>query len=143
MKAFLIIACLFSTANLMAQNLGNLSNEWLLLQEQDGVQVFAKSEPCKMAESSPKPFDIAFLKIVNNTNSEKKVAYNFVIEFTEGCTGCDEELESFFIQKVPANSTLEEDCSFKGQGMAHIIRNQNFSGGWNFEKVSITNLKID
>lgn len=143
MNAILFIACLFSSASFMAQNLGNLTNDWQLLQDQDGVQIYAKQDACKMADSAPKPFDIAFLKIVNNTNSEKKVAYNFVIEFTEGCNGCDDELESFFIQTVPANSSLEEDCNFKFEGMAHIVRNPNFNGGWNFEKVSVSNLKID
>ena len=143
MKAILFIACLFSSASFMAQSLGNLTNEWQLMQEKDGVQVFAKVEPCKMSEQTPKPFDIAFLKIVNNTNQDIAVAYNFVIEFAEGCNGCDGRDESRFNQKIPANTTIAEDCSFKQNGMSHIIRNRNFDGGWNFEKVSITNLKID
>ena len=143
MKAILFIACLFSSASFMAQNLGNLSNEWQLLQEKEGIQIFAKVEPCMMSEQTPKPFDIAFLKIVNNTNQEVEIAYNFVIEYTEGCNGCDGGDESFFTQKIPANGTLVEDCNFKQNGMAHSIRNQNFDGGWNFEKVAITNLKID
>jgi hypothetical protein len=127
----------------MAQSLGNLTNNWKLIQETEGVQFFAKFEECKMSDKTPKPFDIAFLKIVNNTDEEVQVAYNFVIEYTEGCQGCDGSDESFFTQTIPANGSLEDDCNFLQEGMAHSVRNQNFKGGWNFKKVSVSNVKID
>jgi hypothetical protein len=134
---------LMSSGFFMAQSLGNLTYEWKLVQETDGVQFFAKYQECKMSEQSPKPFDIAFLKIVNNTNKDVQVAYNFVTEYTEGCNGCDGGDETHFTQTIPANGSIEDDCNFTQQGMAHSVRNQNFKGGWNFEKVSITNVKID
>jgi hypothetical protein len=142
-KTNLLFLFLMMSGSFMAQSLGNLTNDWKLIQDKDGVQFFAKTEECKMSEQSPKPFDIAFLKIVNNTNKEVEVAYNFVIEFTEGCNGCDGRDESRFSQKIPANGSIVEDCNFKQEGMAHIIRNQNFDGGWNFEKVSVANVTID
>jgi ribonuclease BN (tRNA processing enzyme) len=126
-----------------SQSTGNLSNEWQLLSEQSGVQIYGSVQPCSMSKDLPLPFDIAFLKIVNTTNEAKQVSYNFVIEYIEGCRGCNDELESFFIQKIQANSTLQEDCNFTQNGMSHIIKNPNFNGGWNFTNARITNLKID
>lgn len=126
-----------------AQSAGNLSNEWQLLNEQSGVQIFGRVQPCSMSKDLALPFDIAFLKIVNTTNEAKEVSYNFVIEYAEGCHGCNDELESFFMQKIEANSTIQEDCNFTHNGMSHVIKNPNFKGGWNFTKTRITNLKID
>lgn len=141
-KTSLLFLFLFLSGSLMAQSLGNLTKDWKLMQEVEGVQIYARVEPCKMSEQSPKPFDIAFLKIVNNTNQEVELAYNFVIKYTEGCNGCDGRDESYFTQTIAPMSSLIEDCGFKYKGMAHIVRNRNFDGGWNFEEVSIDNLKI-
>lgn len=139
----LVLLFLLLNGSIVAQSLGNLTLSWELIQEKDGVQFYAKYAECMMAGQNEKPFDIAFLKIVNNNSSEIKVNYNFVTEYLEGCNGCNSTEETTFRQSIPANSAIEDDCNFTQQGMAHIVRNQNFKGGWNFKRASITSIKLD
>ena len=85
----------------------------------------------------------AFLKIENTNDAEKMLHFNFGLQYTETCSGCDENSE--FAQRVliPANSSVEGSCS-KPNYLGRIVRNLNNPvAGWHFENVTINYLTVD
>ena len=142
-RAFLLILSASVSSLVSAQTTSSSTSDWTLMHEGNGVQIFAKEASCRISDQLEKPCDYAFLKIVNTTETDKFVYYNFGLSYTEQCNGCQDDTEFSYGINVPANSSLEGDCSFESKELSRIIRNPNLEGGWNFENVSITNPQID
>lgn len=134
----LILFCLsLLTTNVLAQ-----SNNWNLLHEEKGVQIFGMDTYCSN-DVETKPNHFAFLKIVNSNNENVKLNFGFALEFEEGCSGCDQDSEFFIAMDVPANSTLEGSCADQSGKLARMIRNANLPGGWSYQSMKITYPIID
>lgn len=138
------LAVLFASVSCLASaQTTSSTSDWTLLHEKDGIQIYSREESCSISDQYQKPCDYAFLKIVNTTPTEKFVYYNFGLLYTEECNGCQDDTEFSYGVSVPANDSLEGDCSFGRKELSRIIRNPNLEGGWNFEQVNITNPQID
>lgn len=122
--------------------LKDLSNEWKLIHEENGVQFLVKSQECSFT-GNKLPFVYSMLKIENSTDQSKKVTYNYVHYFQEGCDGCDANSEKTFTFEVAPNSSIEGDCDTKFAGLSSYIDNPNFDGGWHFESVQLLFLTVE
>ncbi len=134
---FALVLCTSSYAQSTANNA-----EWQLIHEESGVNFFGKEVYCSNpAEAQPSYF--AFLKIENTTNESVVLNYSLGLEFVEGCSGCDDNSEFTVRIEVPAQTTVEADCSFSKPALSRIIRNLNLPGGWEYQSMKIANLIID
>lgn len=114
---------------------------WFLLIDNNGVKIYSRTVECPY--EGMKPTIYAFLKIENTNATEKMVHFNFGLQYTETCSGCDENSE--FAQRIliPANSAVTGNCS-KPNYLGRIVRNLNNPvAGWNFENVTINYLTVD
>ena len=114
---------------------------WSLLVENDGVKIYSQTVECPF--EGMKPTIYAFLKIENTNDAETMLHFNFGLQYTETCSGCDENSE--FAQRVliPANSSVEGSCS-KPNYLGRIVRNLNNPvAGWHFENVIINYITVD
>lgn len=114
---------------------------WSLLIDNNGVKIYSRTIECPY--EGMKPTIYAFLKIENTNATEKTVHFNFGLQYTETCSGCDENSE--FAQRIliPANNTVTGNCS-KPNYLGRIVRNLNNPvAGWNFENVTINYLTVD
>ncbi len=140
LKRTLQLAVLFVTISLGSMAFGQTS-DWKLIHSENGVNIFALESECSI-KADWKPANYAFLKIENTTNSDKTLSYNFGLQYEEECSGCDGMYEWYFTLDVPANTTLEGDCTHE-KGLTRIISNPNLPGGYTFESIKIANTEID
>ncbi len=122
--------------------LQDLSNDWKLLHEESGIQFFVKTQECSFP-GNKLPFVYSILKIENTNAEAKKVTYNYVHYFEEGCDGCDANGERTFTYEVAPNTSIEGTCSSNDPGLSGYIDNPNFDGGWHFESVQLLFLTVD
>lgn len=118
------------------------SEEWRLIHEENGVKFFGKEIYCSNF-SEEKPSYYAFLKIENSNAQSVHLNYSLGLQFTEGCSGCNDNSEFTAVIDIPAGSTVEADCSFSQPALSRIIRNLNLVGGWEYHSMRIVNLIID
>ena len=88
-----------------------------------------------------KPFEYGALKIVNKTDKILKLGFNLVTIFEEGCEGCNGSDESRFYIDLRPNETYQATCKTEDRSL-FLIKNPNFSQGWNFKIAQIQNLDI-
>ena len=138
--AFIVLLSSFS----FSQNTEKfkLTSEWQLLENSSDVNFYVKRTECAVA-GFKLPLIYTFLKIENLSNQPKSLLFNFGLQYTEGCNGCEAGKEHAAYINIPANTTLEGDCNFKETQLTQLIKNPNLSGGWNFERPVITNLIIE
>jgi hypothetical protein len=141
--AFTAFSLLFSfSVSAQAKESSSPSEEvWQVIKEESGIKLSAKKTACTIFVGK-KPLVYFFLKLENTTNTSKKVTYNFGLQYVEGCSGCESGNESTFTVEVPANSSVEGDCSFKTTGLSRLVHNPNLRGGWVIEKPMITDFVI-
>lgn len=139
-KGFLMMIALISFS---AYGQSNGNNEWQLVKSQNGVNFYGMTIECETGVQGEKPSLYAVLKIENTSASAKKVYYSFGLEFTEGCSGCDQDSEFSHVLELNANQTIEGSCANDDAHVYRIIKNYNLPGGWEFQSFAITNLIID
>jgi hypothetical protein len=142
-KVFFAFSLLLTTFS-FAQNVEkfNLTSDWQLLQKSGEVNFYVKRMECAI-DGFKLPLIYTFMKIENISNESKSILFNFGLQYTEGCNGCEAGKEHAAFINIPANSTLEGDCTFKENQLTQLIKNPNLSGGWNFERPVITNLIVE
>lgn len=138
----LLLTSTFSFGQGAGSNSFTLSDDWQLLQKKEGLNFSVKRETCEVFAGA-KPLVYTFMKIENNTSQKKQVVFNFGLEFKEGCSGCELGREFTVSMEIPANTTLEGDCSFVRAELTRLIYNPNLAGGWEFIAPTIKNLSID
>lgn len=141
LKSTLRTAALFLTVCLGSISFGQTTDDWQLVHEENGVQIFATQSECSI-KPDWKPANYAFLKIVNSSNTDRTVSYDFGLEYQEDCSGCYGSNEFHFTMNVPANTTIEGDCTHP-EGLTRIISNPNLEGGYTFQSIKIANTEID
>ena len=138
----LLLTMSFQSNSQTALKLNELSSDWKLLHQEEGVQFFVKKESCSFPKNEL-PFVYTMLKIENTTDQPKKVTYNYVQYFEEGCDGCDANGERTFTFEVAPNSSIEGNCNSTFAGLSGYVDNPNFDGGWHFESVKLMFLTIE
>ena len=120
----------------------DLTSEWQLMQEEAGIQFFVKQEYCKRPASEKKS-QYSFVNLVNTTDSDVTVQFQLGVQYDEGCNGCIGNAESIKTVIVPANSSLEGDCSFENYQLSVLIKNLNHNNSREFESLKLVEFKID
>lgn len=125
-STLLIFIALISFNGFSQDKLGadELSDKWTLLSEKEGVQFFVKKVECNL-ENMEFPLTFTFIKINNTTDSDKDIHFQMAHHYTDRCGGCDESPESLYNIIVPANSSIENDCTFNHAELSRIIDNPN------------------
>ncbi len=144
LKKGLIAFLLLITSSSFGQNNEKfkLSSDWQLLENASEVNFYVKRTECTVA-GFKLPLIYTFMKIENLSNQPKSILFNFGLQYTEGCNGCEAGKEHAAYITIPAKTSLEGDCNFKETQLTQLINNPNLSGGWKFERPVITNLIIE
>jgi hypothetical protein len=93
-------------------------------------------------ESGKLPYQFAFLKIENLTNVNLHVGFNIVVQFEEGCAGCNGNDESLYYLSLSSNQVHTATCATDDKTKIYL-RNPNYSGAWNFQELRIENLVVE
>ena len=142
-KAFLVILFL-APMFLFGQEFkkSDLTNDWKLFSENNGLKMFLRSETCKI-EGAPKPFDYVFIKLENTTSEEKTIDFQLGLNYQETCVGCsteDHEAKRNFT--IPANTTWMGDNTFVRGKMSYLIQNHNGLDNKTFKSIKLIYLNI-
>ncbi|MBN9292686.1 MAG: hypothetical protein J0G96_01755 [Flavobacteriia bacterium] len=128
----IVFCCAISSVSLSQKEHTLVSNQLLQISYSDGS---CEIEPGKL------PYQYAFLKIKNLTNSELTIGCNIAVQYEEGCNGCNGSDESRYYLKLNPNQLYTATCESDDRSLI-FIRNPNFSGAWNFKEIRIENLDI-
>lgn len=142
-KTLLVILCLVH-GSVFGQELKNteLTNQWTLLSETNGVKLFVKSENCQI-QGAPKSFDYVFVKLENTNSQEKTVDLQLGMNFTQACIGCvANDPEALRKITIPANSSVMGDATFQRGELSYLIANHNSPSVYTFKSVQLITLKI-
>lgn len=93
-------------------------------------------------ESGKLPYQFAFLKLQNLTNAAMHVGFNIVVQYDEGCSGCNGNDESLYYLSLSPNQVYEAGCGADDKSKIYL-RNPNFSGAWNFQQLRIENVIVE
>ena len=140
LKRTLQLAVLFVTISLGSMAFGQES-EWQLVQSKDGIEIYWQNIDCTYHESL-KPAVHANLKVVNTTDMDKTIQYNFGLQYEEACSGCGNDSEFSYSLTIPQNSELIGDCYNQIEGLNRVISNPNLQGGWEFKSISISSVTV-
>lgn len=120
----------------------DLTSEWQIIAQQDGVNIFVKEAHCDM-NNNGKPIVFSMIKLENTTNEKKSITYNYIHQYDQGCDGCGEGSEKIYTINLEGNSQMEDDCSIKFNGLSSIIKSPYITTSWKFESVSINILSVN
>lgn len=118
-----------------------LTSDWQLITQKDGIEIYVKEQHCDLNKNG-KPVIFSMLKVVNTTNQQRSVTYDYIHQYDQGCDGCNGNPERIFTVDLKPNSEIEEDCSISHAGLALSIHNPNVTSTWKFESVSTHILSI-
>lgn len=93
-------------------------------------------------ETGKQAYQFAFLKIENLTNANLHAGFNIVVQYDEGCAGCNGSDESLYYLSLTPNQVFTADCGTDEKSKIYL-RNPNFSGAWNFQELRIENLVVE
>lgn len=147
MRKLLLALILSGTSlSLMAQTSlspSNLKKDWSTLHQAEEIKIDIRKESCQI-EHVNKPFDYAFLRVENSGQSELSISFQLTVKYSDGtCAGCDTSIETVRTVIVPANSTIESDCSFKNGQLSYLLKSPFINAsGVDIESLEITNLQI-
>lgn len=142
-KTLLVILC-FAHLSVSGQELKkeDLDSNWKLLSEQDGLQMFIRSETCQI-QGAPKPFEYAFIKLTNNSSVDKTIDLQLGMNYNGDCIGCSlDDLEAKRKVFLPANASVEGDATFERGELSYLISNQNSPNPYSFKSIRVIYLKI-
>ena len=120
----------------------NLTSEWKVLKESNGLTFYVQKMACSQMYSKKDLIYVA-LKVENNTDQAIQIDYNFSLIYDETCSGCEVDGENRHSLTIPANSSIEGDCSNQGIGLDRIIENPNLATkGWELKGIDIKNINL-
>ena len=93
--AFMLVVVVFTSFSTLSQSevkADKLTNDWVLVQSQEDVDIYIRKEKCDVG--AQKLFTYAFIRIVNNRTEEKTVAFNFHVKYDNQCVGCGNTRET-------------------------------------------------
>jgi uncharacterized protein YcfL len=126
MKKFLIFSSvLLLSGGAFGQSLvkaDQLSSEWTLLGSNEQVNFEISRSECQISTVS-KPFDYAFVKITNKTNSEVQVNFQLGSWFNGECVDCETTAETVRSITLKPNSAQIGDCTFANGQLSVLIKN--------------------
>ncbi|MCC6700030.1 MAG: hypothetical protein IT221_00805 [Fluviicola sp.] len=136
---FLLISSIsFSQGKLSSQQ---LNESWQLLDESNGVKVFAQKQKCAL--SAPQmPLEFVFIRVENTTTSSVNVSYQLASIYSEGCVGCDANPETAISINVPAGASVTSTCEENKPGLQVLINNPNLKKGWSFQAIQLNGFKV-
>lgn len=111
----------FSQQIVSAENYGD---NWTLLQEKDGVEIFVRKAECERMYMK-EALIYTFIKVKNNTANDLSIDFQVAHQYEDRCAGCAEQTEHLKSITVPANSTIENDCKFENSALSALIDNPN------------------
>ena len=142
-KTLLVFLCLVQLS-VYGQELkkADLTSEWNLFSEKDGIKIFLRSETCDV-QGAAKPFDYTFIKVENTNSEEKIVDLQLGMNYNGNCIGCSvNDIEAKRKITVPANSFLLGDCTFERGELSYLIENKNYPNAFAFKSVKLIYLNI-
>ncbi len=118
-----------------------IKNDWTLYMTQNGVEIYLKKEACDVGAKDL--FTYAQVRLVNTTNTEKSVDFNFELYHENSCVGCTNVDEYRKSVTVPANGSLEGDSSFAHPELSLLIHNPYQTGLGELESLKVIQLIIE
>ena len=140
-KLFSVVVAISTVLCVNAQSLEQPNTDWSELTRKDGVIFWVKHQECSIVETQ-KPLQYAMMRVENTTNEKKQLSFNFGIQYTDVCSGCDDFSENHVDISIEPNSTVEGDCTFEKHLLTRLIYNPNHNHGRTFVKEVITNLTV-
>jgi hypothetical protein len=142
-KLLLVMLCLIHIP-VFGQELkkAEITSDWKLLSEKDGLKLFIKSETCQI-EGAPKPFDYVFIKLENSNSEDKSINFQLGVNYNQLCVGClatENEAQRNIV--IPANSTLFGDSTFERGELSYLIANHNGVYNYTFNSIRLIYLNI-
>lgn len=128
----------FSQGKLSSQQ---LNESWQLLDESNGVKVFAQKQKCAFS-TSQMPLEFVFIRVENTTASTLNVSYQLASIYTEGCVGCDVNPETAININVPAGASVTSTCEENKPGLQVLVNNPNLKKGWSFQAIQLNGFKV-
>lgn len=145
LRSIITILVVMITTSLTAQvelNADDLSADWQLINETNGVKIYFSKQECQMG-SVEQPFIYGFLKVVNTTGNEISLNYRYNLQYEDGCVGCGDSDEYDMYQRLSAGETLEGDCSFKNDQLVLLLKNPLQYMYTELKSVEIINIKVE
>jgi hypothetical protein len=118
-----------------------LTNDWTLLQSQEGINIYIRKEKCNVG--APELFTYAFIRIINNNTVEKTVEFNFQIQYDNRCVGCGNTRETKQMLAVPASTSVEGETTFEIAELSLLINNPYQKDTGSLESIRLDEFKIN
>jgi hypothetical protein len=129
----------YSQSNLAANE---LTQEWSLINQGSGINIYIREDLCKVGPQV-KLLTYIFYKIENTNSIAKNIYFVGGLKYDQECIGCNGEEESKKVINVPANSSMECDCTFSNGILSSLITNPNYPDTREFKSVQLLDIKID
>ena len=145
MNRLLLVFAMFASISAYAQSnvaANDLTQEWSLVSQENGVNIYIRKEFCKVGPQA-KLLTYVFYKVENTSASSKDVYFQAGLKYDQECIGCNGEEENRKAINVPANSSIECDCTFANGLLSSLITNPNYPDSRKFEAVQLSDIKID
>ncbi|MEJ6777473.1 MAG: hypothetical protein QNK85_09165 [Crocinitomicaceae bacterium] len=145
MNRLLLLFVIFASVSAYSQSnlaANELTQEWSLVNNESGVNIYARQDFCKVGPQV-KLLTYIFYKIENTNSIAKNIYFVGGLKYYQECIGCNGEEESRKAINVPANSSIECDCTFTNGILSSLITNPNYPDTRRFESVHILDIKID
>jgi hypothetical protein len=141
-KIVFTVCALLVSASMYAQEIqaSALKSEWTEVYQKDGLTFYVRSEAVQLIPNA-KPYEYAFVKVVNTTNEPLKLTCNVAMHFDTGCDGCEMGERTAHIT-VPANGSVESSSTQFIAGLHGLIRNHNLANTPTLQFVSIPFISI-
>lgn len=145
MNRLLLVFAMFASISAFAQSniaAADLTQEWSLVSQENDVNIYIRKEFCKVGPQA-KLLTYVFYKVENTSSSSKNVYFQSGLKYDQECIGCNGEEENRKAINVPANSSIECDCTFANGILSSLITNPNYPDSRKFEAVQVSDIKID
>lgn len=142
LRNFYLIFGILTSFSAFSQTLESeqLSDEWTLIQSENDVEIFVKL--AEQQVTSEVVLTYAFLKVVNNSPSDKSITFNPAVQYTDICAGCEESNEQAASINISGNSTLIGDDSFELPQLSILVYNSALPYKQKLVSLSLNNTKI-
>lgn len=127
-KKILVVVCaLLVSASMYAQEIqaSALKSEWTQIYQQDGLTFFVRKETVQLVPNA-KPYEYAFVKVVNATSKPLQLSCSMAMHYTGYCDGCEIGERTAHVT-VPANGSVESSVANFIPGLHGLIRNPNLA----------------
>ncbi len=120
----------------------SLSSDYTLIKSENGLNFYAKISK-ELIYADKAPFEFGIIKIENTTGKSVQVAYNFAVQYDEGCVNCNQATENYKWINLAAGQVIEGKSSNGTTPTSTLILNPNNPVSWKPIAIAIENLKIN